>query len=91
MLDAYRDGQLDRVLLVNATFVNTMTQKPRAQQLLPVRARSLAGDLQHAGTTSTSRAKAILDGVLMRYVESFGSIAARSRTSPARWRRAWSR
>jgi F-type H+-transporting ATPase subunit gamma len=29
MLDAYREGRIDRLLLVHAEFVNTMTQKPR--------------------------------------------------------------
>jgi F-type H+-transporting ATPase subunit gamma len=28
MLDAYREGKIDRLFLVNAEFVNTMTQKP---------------------------------------------------------------
>ena len=36
MLDAYRDGKIDRLFMVHAEFVNTMTQKPRAEQLLPV-------------------------------------------------------
>ena len=36
MLDAYRDGKIDRLFLVHAQFVNTMTQKPRVDQLLPV-------------------------------------------------------
>src|SRR5215467_4375985 len=35
MLDAYKDGKIDRLLLVNSRFVNTMTQKPEVQQLLP--------------------------------------------------------
>jgi len=38
MLDAYRDGRIDRLFLVNAQFVNTMTQKPLVQQLLPAQA-----------------------------------------------------
>jgi len=38
MLDAYRGGELDRLLLVNAQFVNTMTQKPAVEQLLPIEA-----------------------------------------------------
>src|ERR1700761_8089616 len=38
MLDAYRDGEIDRLFLVNSQFVNTMTQKPTAEQLLPVQA-----------------------------------------------------
>ncbi|MFO1454794.1 MAG: F0F1 ATP synthase subunit gamma [Steroidobacteraceae bacterium] len=70
MLDAYRDGQLDRVLLVNATFVNTMTQKPEAQQLLPVETLD-AGDLQERWDyIYEPSAIEILDGVLMRYIES---------------------
>ena len=36
MLDAYRDGKIDRLFLVHNEFVNTMTQKPRCVQLLPV-------------------------------------------------------
>ena len=28
MLDAYRDGTIDRLFIVNALFVNTMTQRP---------------------------------------------------------------
>ena len=35
MLDAYREGKIDRLFLVNAQFVNTMTQKPVVEQLLP--------------------------------------------------------
>ena len=70
MLDAYRDGQLDRVFLVNATFVNTMTQKPEAQQLLPVETLD-AGDLQERWDyIYEPSAIEILDGVLMRYIES---------------------
>ena len=70
MLDAYRDGQLDRVLLVNATFVNTMTQKPEAQQLLPVETLD-AHDLQERWDyIYEPSAIEILDGVLMRYIES---------------------
>ena len=36
MLDAYKDGKIDRLLLVHQSFVNTMTQKPEVHQLLPV-------------------------------------------------------
>ena len=36
MLDAYAQGSLDRLFLVNAQFVNTMTQKPEVVQLLPL-------------------------------------------------------
>ena len=36
MLDAYRNGEIDRLFLVNSQFLNTMTQKPTVEQLLPV-------------------------------------------------------
>ncbi|MGH8401037.1 MAG: ATP synthase F1 subunit gamma, partial [Gammaproteobacteria bacterium] len=35
MLDAYRDGQIDRLFVVNNVFVNTMSQKATVSQLLP--------------------------------------------------------
>ena len=70
MLDAYRDGTIDRLFVVHAQFVNTMTQKPEVVQLLPVEA-SDAGDLQqHWDYLYEPNAADILDGVLMRYVES---------------------
>jgi len=70
MLDAYRDGKIDRLFLVNAQFVNTMTQKPVATQLLPVQATA-ADDLQeHWDYIYEPDAASILDGLLTRYVES---------------------
>ena len=70
MLDAYREGKLDRLFLVNAQFVNTMTQKPQVTQLLPIEALDLEGLQQHWDYIYEPDAAAILDGLLMRYVES---------------------
>src|ERR1700753_1568882 len=70
MLDAYRDGEIDRLFLVNAQFVNTMTQKPIVEQLLPVQPADTEGLAQHWDYIYEPDAKAILDGLLMRYVES---------------------
>jgi F-type H+-transporting ATPase subunit gamma len=70
MLDAYRAGKIDRLFLVHAEFVNTMTQKPTVEQLLPV-APSDKGSLQdHWDYIYEPSAGDILDGLLMRYVES---------------------
>jgi F-type H+-transporting ATPase subunit gamma len=70
MLDAYRDGKIDRLFLVNAHFVNTMTQKPSVEQLLPVEAID-TDDLQaHWDYIYEPDAAEILDGLLMRYIES---------------------
>ena len=70
MLDAYREGKLDRLLLVNAQFVNTMTQKPDVQQLLPVEPMDTEGLQEHWDYIYEPEAEAILDGLLMRYIES---------------------
>jgi F-type H+-transporting ATPase subunit gamma len=70
MLDAYRDGTLDRVFVVHAEFVNTMTQKPLINQLLPVEPVK-DDELQEMWDYIYEPSAAdILDGVLSRYVES---------------------
>ncbi len=70
MLDAYRDGKIDRLVLANNTFVNTMTQKGQVQQLLPVQSAD-AGDLQKMWDyIYEPSARELLDGILMRYLES---------------------
>jgi len=70
VLDGYRSGQLDRLLLVNAQFVNTMTQRPVAQQLLPIEALDTEGLQEHWDYIYEPDAAGILDGLLMRYIES---------------------
>ena len=70
MLDAYRDGQIDRLFLVNAQFVNTMTQKPTAEQLLPIEAVDVEGLQEHWDYIYEPDSREILDGLLMRYIES---------------------
>jgi F-type H+-transporting ATPase subunit gamma len=72
MLDAYREGRIDRLFLVHAQFVNTMTQKPRELQLLPIPAAGQAdGELAaHWDYIYEPSAEEILDGLLMRYIES---------------------
>ena len=70
MLDAYSDGKIDRVFLVNAKFVNTMTQQPVVEQLLPVVPVDNKDLQEHWDYIYEPDAKDILDGLLMRYVES---------------------
>src|SRR6187399_794268 len=69
MLDAYREGKLDRLLLVHTTFVNTMTQKPEVVQLLPVEPVEDAGLQEHWDYIYEPEASDILDAVLRRYIE----------------------
>jgi len=72
MLDAYSDGKIDRLFLVHNEFINSMTQKPVAAQLLP--ASGIDGndkDLQAQWDyIYEPDAGELLDDVLMRYIES---------------------
>ena len=70
MLDAYRNGEIDRLFLVNAQFVNTMTQKPTVEQLLPIVATDTDGLAKHWDYIYEPDAKTILESLLMRYIES---------------------
>jgi len=71
MLDAFDDGQIDKLYVVYNEFVNTMTQKPMVEQLLPIEAKELDESLQHHWDyIYEPEAKEVLDQLLMRYVES---------------------
>jgi len=70
MLDAYTNGEIDRLFMVNAQFVNTMTQKPTVEQLLPVQPADIEGLAEHWDYIYEPDTKKILDQLLKRYVES---------------------
>jgi len=70
MLDAYKEGRIDRLFLVNPRFVNTMTQKAETQQLLPVELDAGATLPEHWDYIYEPEASDILDALLMRYIES---------------------
>ncbi|MDN6855363.1 F0F1 ATP synthase subunit gamma [Pseudomonas sp. CAN2814] len=70
MLDAYLDGRIDRLYVVSNKFVNTMTQKPTVEQLIPLVAEDNAELKHHWDYLYEPDAKALLDGLLVRYVES---------------------
>jgi F-type H+-transporting ATPase subunit gamma len=70
MLDAYRKGEIDRLFLVNAQFVNTMTQRPAVTPLLPIEAIDTEELQEHWDYIYEPDAAGILDGLLMRYIES---------------------
>jgi F-type H+-transporting ATPase subunit gamma len=70
MLDAYRDAKIDRLFLANSQFVNTMTQKPHVEQLLPLETIDATDLAEHWDYIYEPEASAILEGLLMRYIES---------------------
>jgi F-type H+-transporting ATPase subunit gamma len=69
MLDAYREGTLDRLYIVYNDFINTMTQQPTLEQLLPLP----AGDDEEIRDIwdyiYEPDAESLLDTVLVRYLE----------------------
>ena len=71
MLDAYDEGTIDRLYLANNVFVNTMTQQPAVEQLLPVAGDESDEQLSHHWDyIYEPGAKEVMDGLLMRYIES---------------------
>lgn len=70
MLDAYNEGKLDRLYVVFNKFVNTMTQTPVIEQLLPL-PKSEDDEVAHRWDyIYEPDPKALLDTLLVRYVES---------------------
>lgn len=70
MLDGYSAGRLDRVFLNYNDFVNTMTQKPRQDQLLPLPPSDDIASKHDWDYLYEPDAQAVLDHVLTRYIES---------------------
>ncbi|SFH57739.1 F0F1 ATP synthase subunit gamma [Modicisalibacter xianhensis] len=75
MLDAFDAGELDRLFVVYNEFVNTMTQRPTIRQLVPLVPQQADDHDEQARPTSWDYlyepdAKALLDKLLKRYVES---------------------
>ncbi|MCT7359157.1 MAG: F0F1 ATP synthase subunit gamma [Thalassobium sp.] len=70
MLDAFDSGRIDRLFIMHNRFVNTMTQSPEAVQLLPLKAQQDDSLKHHWDYIYEPDAKEILEGLLVRYVES---------------------
>ncbi|WP_392566118.1 F0F1 ATP synthase subunit gamma [Utexia brackfieldae] len=71
MLKAYDQGKIDRLFIVNNKFINTMSQEPQIQQLIPLP----PAEDEELKTKSWDYiyepdAKALLDIMLRRYIES---------------------
>jgi F-type H+-transporting ATPase subunit gamma len=70
MLQAYNEGKLDRLYVVFNKFVNTMTQTPVIEQLLPL-PKSDEDDVKHHWDyIYEPDPKELLEKLLVRYVES---------------------
>lgn len=70
MMDAYIEGEIDRLFIVSNNFVNTMTQAPDVEQLIPI---TPAPDEQldhHWDYIYEPDSREIIDLLMDRYVES---------------------
>ena len=70
MLDGYSAGTLDRVFVAYNDFVNTMSQKPRQDQLLPLPPSESLESRHDWDYLYEPDAQTVLDHVLTLYVES---------------------
>ncbi|MBN6710414.1 F0F1 ATP synthase subunit gamma [Haemophilus haemoglobinophilus] len=73
MFDAYRNGELDAIYIAYNKFVNTMSQKPIFQQLVPLpelETDKLGERQQTWDYVYEPEPKDLLDSLLIRYLES---------------------
>ncbi len=71
MLEAYDNGEIDRLYLVYNKFVNTMVQQPHVDQLLPLpKAKDEKMAKRHWDYLYEPDPKHLLDQLLGRYIES---------------------
>lgn len=70
LLDKFDNGEIDRLMLASNDFINTMTHQPTVLQLLPI-LPSEEEDLQHHWDyIYEPDAQVLLDGLMLRYIES---------------------
>ena len=77
LLDAFSEGEIDKVYLASNSFVNTMTQQPEINQLLPLSKIDDAGE-EESGKDAPrwdyiyepDDSRVLLDGLMERYIES---------------------
>jgi F-type H+-transporting ATPase subunit gamma len=71
MLDAFENQDIDRLYLVYNEFVNTMVQKPKIQQLLPLEPFEEDEQSQYPWDYLYEPApETLIDGLLVRFIES---------------------
>jgi F-type H+-transporting ATPase subunit gamma len=70
MLNAFEAGEIDAVYVVFNRFVNTMTQQPTIRQLVPIVSDEAMTQAHSWDYIYEPDAKAVLDTLLQRYIES---------------------
>ncbi len=70
MLDKFDKREIDQLQIVSGSFINTMTQEPAIEQLLPLLPSEEEEFKHHWDYLYEPDAKELLDGLLDRYIES---------------------
>ncbi|MCI0401777.1 MAG: F0F1 ATP synthase subunit gamma [Gammaproteobacteria bacterium] len=70
MLDRYLEERIDQLFVIYNVFVNSMTQRPRIEQLVPIQPDEEQELKHHWDYIYEPDSKEVLDHVLMRYIES---------------------
>ncbi len=70
MLDAFEEGEIDKLLLASNDFVNTMTQAPAIRQLLPLDPEEDDAQKHRWDYIYEPDARQLIEGLVTRYVES---------------------
>jgi len=71
VLDMHKNGDIDQAYLCSNSFVNTMTQQPNVDQLIPLAPAEKGWfNINTVGLYLWAEAKELLDGLLTRYIES---------------------
>lgn len=70
MLDSFDEGNIDHLAVVYNEFVNTMTQAPTVQQLLPLKAEESEELSSHWDYIYEPDDATLLEGLLTRFIES---------------------
>ena len=70
MLDSFNDEKIDQLHLISNKFINSMTQEPTVEQLLPVQASDEDELKHHWDYIYEPDAKEVLDHLLTRFIES---------------------
>ena len=69
MLEAYKEGRIDKLFLASNEFENTMTQTPNIRQLLPLAKEEDEAYTHHWDYIYEPDAKQLVDGLVVRYIE----------------------
>jgi F-type H+-transporting ATPase subunit gamma len=70
MLDKFIDGDIDELYLATNTFINSMTQSPELEELLPLQPSDEQELKHHWDYIYEPDAKEVIDQLLTRYIES---------------------